>query len=290
MSTNTSPERVLTFLLLPLEIRERIYHHLLQLGIQSASPTTNQAGPRSHCCYESYCRSQISYQLNALPGIVPTLGLLRCCRQTRSELQQLITRQDKNNDKDPLFVLDCILERDLISPTWIILPNSLEFVHRLEINIRVFYLCPRNFFGRQDRVVLFPRIFDLLYQLLNAGPHFYRRNNQSPPIFIKTLILKFLDHHTKQEKQQQTSNNGLNATMDLPPMSLQRIEECILGLNRYRVLRGKVETIRIQSSDYFKEIQVNGPTISHKRIATSGEWLSWVYRWPSDAKFDLLDK
>ena len=66
-------------------------------------------------------------------------------------------------------------------------------------------------------------------------------------------------------------------------MSIERIEQCILGLKRYGLLQGRVKTINIQFAEYVKEIQVTSGT------ATSSEWLAWVFRWPKDPMSHSLD-
>ena len=175
-----------TFLLLPREIRDRIYIYALRNLDRVPPPTPDQAGNRSRNPFENYCPSFLAYEPNILPKIVPSFGLLGCCHQIRSEVQELIVLEDKNVRKRPFFQLDCLLERYRILPTWIAIPTSLVNVYRLEVNIRLLHMSPDDSQGRQQYVIPFPRIYDLLYRLFNHGPTFYLRKDQTSSVFIDT--------------------------------------------------------------------------------------------------------
>lgn len=127
---------------------------------------------------------------------MPSLGLLRC-HQTRSELQELIRREDTDELVQPLYQLDCILAHYKALPTWIMLPALLAHVHHLEITVRVFHMYQREYNGRQKLLIGFPGIFDLLYRIFNLGLHFYLRHGGACPVFIDTLILYPVDQFPK---------------------------------------------------------------------------------------------
>jgi hypothetical protein len=226
----------------------------------------------------------VSYKVDALPSIVPTLGLLSSCNQIRAELQQLLIREDTNYRKEPIFKLDCTLDQFLISPTWIALPTSLSSAHHLEINIRVRYMGVNETSGKL--MILFPRVFELLHRLFNHGPHFYRRQQQAQ-VSIDNLTLNFHDEFTKGGIQSQDGSVS-DVRVNAERISLQRIEQCLLGLDRYGLLRGRVKTISIQFEDYRKEIGISPDTKG--RIASSSQWLAWVFRWPKDDMSDPLDR
>jgi len=90
MSSHPAP----TLLFIPREIHDQIYLYLLRISERSCPSTTDEAGQRSNDPREKFGRNDLSYELHALPGIVPTLGLLGCCHQTRVEVQYLIARED----------------------------------------------------------------------------------------------------------------------------------------------------------------------------------------------------
>ena len=283
MATFSSPVMAATILLLPVEIRNQIYLFVLQ----PQKTTPGQTELRSTNPRDQYCPSRVSYLVDALPSIVPTLGLLSCCHQIRAELQQLLIHEDTNKYKEPIFRLDCILDRFLILPTWITLPTSLAAVHRLEINIRVHYMRKDNSSAREQLNILFPRLFELLCRLFNYGPQFYKRQQQAQ-VSINNLTLNFYDEFTQYKEQGQDSSI-LNTEVDQLQISVQRIEQCLLGINSYGLLQGRVKTINIRFGDYCKEIRVRCSTIGRGRTASSSEWLAWVYRWPKDSRYHLLD-
>jgi len=285
MATSSNPVMVPTILQLPVEIRDCIYLYLLQP--QNVSTTPGRARPRSTNPRELYCPSRVSYQVDALPSIVPTLGLLSCCHQIRAELQQLLIREGTNERTKPIFKLDCILDRFLISPTWISLPTSLAAVHLLEINIRVRYMRKDDSSGTEQLVILFPKLFELLYRLFHHGPHFYKRQWKAQ-VSINNLTLNFHDEFTKREEQCQGGSIS-DAKVNPLQISVQRIEQCLLGLDRYGLLRGRVKTINIRFGDHRKEVKVSCGTVGRARITTSSEWLAWAYRWPKDDMFHPLD-
>lgn len=282
-----------TFLLLPRETRDRIYLCVLRSSVQIPPSTPDQdVIERSTYSRDRYCPSFVAYEMDKLPGIVPSLGLLRCCQQTRSELQELITHEDRNECQQPLYRLDCILQAYRISTTWIALPTSLVYVHRLEISIRAFTLYKVDSLeqaGQQGLLrLLFPfrTIYDLLYRLFNHGPRFYECHSRPNRTFIRTLILHLSEEVTKEEVKLPLGNIGGLITDSVTlrqEVSFDRIWQCICGLKSYGLLRGRVDTIRICFGLDIKEVQVNnGTSISRVRIATSGEWLAWLYRWPKD--------
>jgi hypothetical protein len=283
------------FLLLPREIRDRIYLDVLQRCMRTPPPTPDQAGERRSDSRDSYCPSHVAYELVKLPSIVPSLGLLRCCRQTRSELQELIRREDTNERTRPLYQLDCILAKYRALPTWIALPTSLAHVHRLEINIRVFDMHQEEYDGRQKLLIVFPGIFDLLYRLFNLGPHFYRCHTPAFPVFINTLVLRLVDEFSRRNfRQPQELGSEANSSVDSLPIreevSFERVWQCISGLARYGLLQGRVHTIRIYFGSDIKVIHVNSSTVTHRaRTATSGQWLAWKYVWPRDICAHRLD-
>jgi hypothetical protein len=262
-----------TFLQIPVEIRDRIYLSVLRQ--ENISTASSQSRTRSKSPREPYCPSFLSYQVDALPGIVSTLGLLSSCHQIRAELQQALIREDLNERKKPIFKLDCKMERHLISPTWITLPTSLAAAHRLEINIRVRYM---RWSDTGHFIVLFPRVFELLHRLFNHGPHFYHRSYQ-PLVSIHSLTLKFYDEVTKT-----TDQNQDDRIADIQQNQIQRIEQCLLGLDRYGLLKGRVKTIDLQHGTYRKEIHINNNAdpLGQVKPASSSEWLAWKYRWRKD--------
>ena len=283
------------FLHLPREIRDRIYLYILRSCIRTPPPTPDQAGERSRDSCDRYCPRYITYELYKLPDIVPSLGLLRCCHQTRSELQELIRREDKNERVQPLYQLDCILAQYKALPTWIMLPTSLAHVHRLEITVRVFHMYRREYNGCQKLLIGFPGIFDLLYRLFNLGPHFYLRHGRACPVFIDTLILYLVDQFPRHSfGQPQELSNIENLSMDSLPIhedvSFERVWQCISGLARYGLLQGRVNTIRICFGSDMKVVQANSSTANRRaRTATSGQWLAWKYVWPRDPCSYQLD-
>lgn len=281
-----------TFLSLPREARDRIYLYVFHSSIQTPPSTPDEVGERETDAHDRYCPSHVAYETEKLPGIVPSFGLLSCCHQTRSELQEFITREDRNERKQPLYQLDCILERFHIVPTWVLLPSSLAHVHRLEVNIRVFYVYNSQSHEQKQLFIRFPGIFDLLYRLFNHGPHFYRHQSRPNGSFIRTLILHLSDEVTKHAEQPQEPGTGGSVADSLPAsgeVSPHRVWECIRGLDSYGLLRGRVETIRICFGSDIKEIQVDNNKNGRARVASSSEWLAWLYRWPRNSLSHPLD-
>jgi len=99
-------------------------------------------------------------------------------------------------------------------------------------------------------------------------------------VCIDTLILNFTDEFRGQA--------GIPEVEPTTPVSLERVEQVLLGLRKYGLLRGRVRVIRIQFEDYVKEIQVEG-LVGWQGFATSSEWMAWVFRWKKDPMSHFLD-
>lgn len=260
------------FFLPPKEIRDRIYLYVILGSIRKPPRTPDESGKRSTDSRDRYCPSHVAYELHKLSGIVPSLGLLRCCHQTRFELQEFIRREDTNARKEPLYQLDCMLSVYRIFPTWILLPTSLSYVHRLQITIRAFHMHQEG----QELLILFPEIFDLLYRLFNLGPHFYRCDSERFPVFIDTLILQLVDQFPMCSIRLQEGTS----------VSFERVWQCISGLAQYGLLQGKVNAIGIHFRSDVKVVQVNSST---GKAATCGQWLAWKKAWLRDPRARQLD-
>lgn len=131
---------------------------------------------------------------------------------------------------------------------------------------------------KDSRAVILPkRIYELLHQLLIHGPHFYMRKDKPTPVKIDTLILKFTDERIEEPGE-------VNF-----PVSLERIEQCISGFERYGLLRGRVKLVHLRFGEYFKEILVRAGNSGRRKEASGSEWLAWVYRWPKDDMYSPLD-
>lgn len=156
-----------TFLLLPREIRDRIYEQLLDLEVPA--PRSFQAN--SDRREEYFKRSCIKHARQPLQ--IPSLGLLSCSHQVSDEMHQAIKHRNDRDEYGIEYKLDLSIWATFVEPTWLSLPVPAKYVKSLNLNIRVFEGNSSGWEGGDSgghRPLLQQYILDILHRFYVNGP------------------------------------------------------------------------------------------------------------------------
>ena len=257
-----------TFLSLPRELRDCVYLHFLNECIVVPPQTPEKANR-----YKS--RFDVRTGKTCIPVSLdrPSIALLRCCHQTRHEIQELVQREDRNRKSPSIFRLDCmVVGRHAIYPTWILLPTIVTKVSRLEVDARIFE--PEYKDISWEFVVSFRPFWQLLRLLLHYSPHFHEDVSTSP-VYFETLVIN-LASDFKVESQHDSHQ------LETPEISFEQLVDGLEGLERYGLLFGKIGRLEVC---YGTERRVISVEKRNQRVATISLWDAWFYRWRSDPSF-----
>lgn len=165
MAARYEPLASSPFLHLPREIRDRIYHEVLDLHVTAAEypEEGDRRGKEENewgCVYHEYRKPQVS-----------SLGLLGCNHQISGEMREAIKRKDESVEAGIAWELDLMIWEECIKPTWLAVPVLAKQVKLLQLCVRVIVIE----LGRQGQYVFqILRRFFRYGSDLTRGPRDYR--------------------------------------------------------------------------------------------------------------------
>ena len=141
MKSSKEQQHQSSFLLLPRELRDRIYDEVLDLS--DPVPDIEASMGERRILRESGCGRRI-YITQKLPSSSSS-SLRRCSRQISEEVSQIIIRRGASDSHGLTSRLDLLLhgsevghrEKVKLFATWIALPAPMLYIDDVHVNIRI---------------------------------------------------------------------------------------------------------------------------------------------------------
>ena len=212
------------FLLLPREIRDRIYDDVLNEMFRRPESPIEENDDR--------IEEDQGWGSNFFEHTLPTiscLGLLGCSRQVADELREAISRINIGTETGIQYQLDLMIWDASMQPTWLSLPAPRHFLKSVRVDFRIFRHGEFEWTG--NRPILGQYLLQMLRRFLDNGPHFIKENptnevRRAPrDLCLESLTINFvrMEHVIPSMRSEDDDNNtkpqliprGSGDTLDL---------------------------------------------------------------------------